>query len=131
MLYPLNTVCFVTGMWPSAVTLSPNTTGLDADEDLQDFFLQYEYTEWKVASNMAKYWAPIILFSGTCLNIISFMMYSTKTLSGSVTSFFFRVLAVADTLCLHMGLWQGWLRNIGVPNYTATSDASCRIYQYL
>ena len=77
------------------------------------------------------YFAPILLLIGTSGNILSFVVFSQPVLKHSPTAFYFRVLAVADTLALNIGLWPGWVWDaFGVRIYPIT-DVSCRIQVYL
>ena len=64
-------------------------------------------------------------------NILSFVVFSRPSLKHSATAFYFRILAIADTLALNFGLWPNWLRNcFGLHIYPIT-DTSCRIQTYL
>ena len=77
------------------------------------------------------YFAPILLLIGTSGNILSFVVFSQPVLKHSPTAFYFRVLAVADTLALNVGLWPDWMWDaFGIRIYPIT-DVSCRIQVYL
>ena len=77
------------------------------------------------------YFTPILLFLGTFGNILSFVVFSRPSLKHSATAFYFRILAIADTLALNFGLWPNWMRNcFGLHIYPIT-DTSCRIQIYL
>ena len=77
------------------------------------------------------YFAPILLLIGTSGNILSFVVFSRPVLKHSPTSFYFRVLAVADNLSLNVGLWPKWMWDaFGILIYPVT-DMSCRIQIYL
>ena len=77
------------------------------------------------------YITPILLLIGTAGNILSFLVFSRPALKHSATAFYFRVLAVTDTLALCNGLWPDWMRDaFGIHIYPMT-DVSCRIQTYL
>ena len=77
------------------------------------------------------YFTPLLLFVGTFGNILSFVVFSQPTLKHSTTAFYFRILAIADTLALNFGLWPNWMRDcFGIYIYPIT-DISCRIQIYL
>ena len=77
------------------------------------------------------YFAPILLFVGTLGNILSFVVFSRLALKQSATAFYFRVLAVADTLALNVGLWPNWMRDAFDIHIYPITDLSCRIQTYL
>ena len=77
------------------------------------------------------YFTPILLFVGTLGNIILFLVFSQPSLKHSTAAFYFRILAIADTLALNFGLWPNWMRDcFGIYIYPIT-DTSCRIQTYL
>ena len=77
------------------------------------------------------YFAPILLFTGTFGNILSFVVFSGPALKHSATAFYFRALAVADTLALNFGLWPNWMRDCFGIHVYPMNDAACRIQTYL
>ena len=77
------------------------------------------------------YFTPILLFVGTFGNIISFVVFSQPTLKHSTTAFYFRILAIADTLALNFGLWPNWMRDCFGKYIYPITDTSCRIQIYL
>ena len=77
------------------------------------------------------YFVPFLLFVGTLGNIMSFVIFSRTALRKSATAFYFRVLAVADTLALNVGLWPIWMRDAFDIHIYPITDVSCRIQTYL
>ena len=84
-----------------------------------------------VISFLKLYFVPILLFVGTLGNIMSFVVFSRTALRKSATAFYFRVLAVADTLALNVGLWPNWMRDAFDIHIYPITDVSCRIQTYL
>ena len=77
------------------------------------------------------YFAPFLLFSGTLGNILSLVVFSGPALKRSATAFYFRALAIADTLALNFGLWPNWMRDCFGIHVYPMNDAACRIQTYL
>ena len=122
----------------------PEYISLAADFNLtyNDSFLenttdgQYIYNEGtdtgdRIISFLRIYFAPILLFFGTLGNILSAVVFSRPALNKSATSFYFRVLAVADTLALNVGLWPNWMRDAFGVNIYPLTEAACRIQTYI
>ena len=64
-------------------------------------------------------------------NALSFVVFSRAALKHTAPAFYFRVMVVADTLAVNVGLWPDWLLNaFGIHIYPMT-DISCRIQFYL
>ena len=77
------------------------------------------------------YFTPFLLFVGSFGNMISFVVFSRLSLCESAPAFYIRVLAVADSLALNVGLWPNWMKNaFNKPLYPFT-DVTCRIQTYL
>ncbi len=70
----------------------------DLDRDI--IHLHRKVVESHLGLNLFKYVIPIIVILGILGNIMSFAVFSTRAMNESVSSIFFRVLAIADTLVL-------------------------------
>ena len=80
---------------------------------------------------LLRYVSPFLLVFGSLGNILSFVVFSRPSICNSAPAFYFRVLAVADTLALNVGLWPKWLKDaFGIRLYSYT-DVTCRIETYL
>ena len=77
------------------------------------------------------YLTPMLLFAGTIGNILSLVVFSRPALRASPTAFYFRVLAIADTLALNVGLWPNWMRDAFGVHLYPFSDTTCRAQIYL
>ena len=91
------------------------------DDDMSADFIKF----------LKLYFAPVLLLAGTLGNILSFVVFLRPALKPSATSFYFRMLAVADTLALNFGLWPNWLRDAFGIHVYPMNDAACRIQTYL
>ena len=120
-------------MTPDNVTWSVtmlNTVAMNAGEESYKWPYRAASSD-DIIAFLKLYITPILLFIGTAGNILSFVVFSRPALKHSVTALYFRVLAVADTLALNIGLWPNWMRDaFGVHIYPMT-DVSCRIQTYL
>ena len=111
-------------VWPSATLQFANATkgacmdsATGISKDIIDF--------------LCIYFAPFLLFVGSFGNILSFIVFSRASLCGSAVSFYFRALAVADTLALNVGLWPNWIKYAFDKRLYPLNDVVCRIQTYL
>ncbi len=106
-----------------------NSSATDLDREI----IKFEHFIFRSLLGYAlfKYVFPIIVIVGIFGNIMSFVVFSTKTMNGSVSSIFFRVLAMADilVLCLLSPLWCTILLFHQEPQNL--NFIACRIYPFL
>jgi len=84
------------------------------------------------ADTIMMYFPPIMLVFGTICNILVCTVFSRPL---TTTTFILVVLAITDTMALHMGIWVQWLkvlfRQMQIPNFMeARSDFTCKIFNY-
>ncbi len=116
------------------------TDGLtSSDELLESDYVDYyqlsncESTIWEfnLADDLYKYLSLIILILGTLGNIISFVVFSTKSMSGSVSSIFFRALAIIDTIFLITALLRYWIIAVFDYDIRLYHAVACKLHKYL
>lgn len=105
---------------------APVTTN-DENVDTEDPFP----LQGSVRHVVSLYLVPILLFSGTAGNILSFIIYSQPAFRKSITSFLFRILAIADTVALNYGLWNNWLGYMHGKSLFTETEAYCKVTIYL
>ena len=88
-------------------------------------------TEDDIIKFLTLYFAPFLLFFGTLGNLLSWIVFSQTSLCKSTTAFYFRILAIADTVALNVGLWPNWMRDAFELHLYQQTDAACRIQTYL
>lgn len=86
---------------------------------------------WTVEFLLKIYFTPLLLFAGTFGNLLSLVVFSRQKFRQSPTAFYFRVLAIADTLVLYVGLWPNWLRDAFDVHVFPITDAACGALVYL
>ncbi len=89
------------------------------------------YAESIIAKILWLYISPIIIFLGTTGNILSAIVMSRKKLRETITSFYFTLLAFADTLVLWTGLLRNWLRYTFSVEVRSFSTVSCKFHTFL
>ncbi len=80
---------------------------------------------------LVKYMSPIILILGFSGNILSFVVFSTKAMNGLVSSIFFRLLAVADTLLLCTLLPWLWIYVVWEYDFLDVNSVVCKFLSFL
>lgn len=65
--------------------------------------------EYFIAMTVFRYFPPFTIIIGTVTNIISFIVFSRPAMKMSVSSFYFRVLAIVDTLVLWTNVTGIWI----------------------
>lgn len=68
-----------------------------------------DFAEYRLARWLASYVSPLILFVGTCGNVLSFVVLRTRAFKGSSVAFTLSALAVVDTSVLYTSLLRQWL----------------------
>ncbi len=94
------------------------------DEQIENLWDHWEYT---LCLALLKYVPPIILLPGVSGNIMSFIVFSQRSMNQSVCSLFFRALAVVDTIFFTWTMVQYWLIgqfNVGIND---THVISCKV----
>ncbi len=81
--------------------------------------------ESQIEDALWRYVSPFIILIGIVGNVLSFLVMSRKTLQGSVTSLYLRVLAVVDSMVLITGLLRQWIRVLAV-DIRDTSVVICK-----
>ena len=110
---------------------SINGSGLENVTGTSSFSDEIDDIRYQIIDALKIYAPPVLLFFGTFGNMLSFLVFSQASLRKSAAAFYFRVLAVADTLALNVGLWPNWMRDaFGIYLWPST-DAACRIQIYL
>ncbi len=80
---------------------------------------------------LVKYMSPIILILGFSGNILSFVVFSTKAMNGLVSSIFFRLLAVADTLLVCTLLPWLWIYVVWEYDFLDVNSVVCKFLSFL
>ncbi len=99
-------------------------------------FLRYsecESTLWELhlGRSLIKYLSLVILVLGTFGNIMSFIVFSTKSMNGSVSSIFFRALAVVDTIFVLSAVIRYWIGVVFKYDIRTYHDIVCKIHKFL
>ncbi len=96
-------------------------------------YFDCESTLWErhLGRNLIRYLSLIIVILGTSGNIMSLIVFSTKSMSGSVSSIFFRILAIVDTIFLFSTLPRYWIIVIFRYDIRNYHDVICKIHPFL
>jgi len=86
--------------------------------------------EYKIAALIFKYYAPIQIIIALFGNTMIFLVFSRKTMRGSVTSFLFRVLAVADTYMILVACIPEVMLELGGTRPAYATDPQCKLHRY-
>ena len=84
----------------------------------------------KISAALWKYLPPFFLVWGTFSNILSFIVFTTKAMRASLTSFLFRVLSVIDLSMLYSHAWATTLLFIFDIDTFTLNDISCRTFAF-
>ena len=87
--------------------------------------------EYKIANIIYHYCPPILIIIALFGNSMTMLVFSRKTMRQSVTSFLFRVLAVADTFFVLVSMVPEALNELGHNPITYSTDLRCKIYTYV
>lgn len=87
--------------------------------------------ELKVANDIRVYAAWFILIPGLIGNTLSFIIYNRSTMSHTVTSVFFRALAIIDSCYLLLSLPRLWLIGVFDLDIQNVSTILCKVYPFL
>ena len=101
-----------------------DTTTIVSAEENEDPVI---YPETSAIEFLRKYPPPVLFIIAGFGNILSFCVFSQPALKGSVTSLYFRVLAIVDTMYVWLGtsvMFFGY--TLGIPNI-ARWDWSCKV----
>ena len=91
-----------------------------------------DYWELVLVRKLSLYVPPIIFGLGIIGNILSFIVFSTKSMRTSICSIFFRVLAVFDTAALIVGTCLGsWVIETFGFDVTNVSNFTCKVFSFL
>ena len=125
-----NTVSDLTSAIFKDIVVVTSANPVNGNENNSSALQRYP-TEEGIIQFLKLYFAPFLLFFGTLGNLLSWIVFSQTSLCKSTTAFYFRILAIADTMALNVGLWPNWMRDaFGLHLYPRT-DAACRIQTYL
>lgn len=116
------TLTFITTMAMKTGNGSANTTFSPEPENVS--------LETKIVQNLAYYYPLILLVCGCVGNILSFIVFSKKSLSSSGTALLFRVLAIMDSLVLNSALWADIVYRIGGVEWVFSTHAGCKAFAY-
>ena len=86
---------------------------------------------WHIAYTIRISVYPIIVMIGTLLNILSIYTFTRPTLLKKPISFLFIILAIVDTLSLHMGAFEQWIKLVTGSHLSTTNNLSCRVFGYI
>ncbi len=108
-------------------TINPNNS--DLDRDIINIYSLF----WKnhVSQVIYKYVCPIIVIVGILGNIMSFAVFSTRAMNGLVSSIFFRMLAIADTLFLCTFILMWFSEVVYYYQFQHSHIVACKIYYFL
>lgn len=84
-----------------------------------------------VETIMMTYMPPILLIIGTFGNALSFYVFWQPHMRKSLASWFFRILAVVDTLCLHYGILTFYLYHMFEYHIIPLSNLGCKVEHWL
>ncbi len=84
----------------------------------------------RISAALWKYLPLFFLVWGTISNILSFIVFSTKAMRNSLTSFLFRVLSVLDLSMLYSHSWAAMLYYIFRINTFTINDSTCSIFSF-
>ncbi len=108
------------------------TSELNTPDSLMEYYFKYyDYDtvmwEKRLGVNILTYACPILLIFGTLGNIMSFVVFNTISMSGSVSSIFFRALAIVDILYLHSSLPRLWANAVFQYDIRNVHVAFCKL----
>jgi len=84
--------------------------------------------EMSIADFLFVYPAMLFLIAGTIGNTLSFLVFSRKNMKSSVTSVFFRILAITDTLVLWSSVPVFFIAGAFHIDITASSSSACKFF---
>ena len=90
-----------------------------------------EAIEYKIAAVIFKYYSPIQLTIALFGNIMIILVFSRKSMRNTVTSFLFRVLAVADTFMVLVSLVPEAILELGNNSIAYSSTSRCKLHGYI
>ncbi len=108
-------------------TITTNATAMDGE----NINLYSIFWEIRLSSALHMYVIPIIVIVGIVRNIMSFVVFSTKTMNGSVSSIFFQVLAIVDTLILFTVFSFWFTKVVFHSDFLNLNIVACKIGQFL
>ena len=85
---------------------------------------------WEDYASFIVYLVPsaIILIVGTIGNILSFLVFNKKSMKQSVTSVYFRMLAISDTMVLYSGAGVGVVLTTSGVDLRTVSHSTCKFF---
>lgn len=110
------------------------TTDLDPTTETfskYDLLEDKERIEYTIADILFYYYGPVELSVGLFGNIMAFLVFSQRSLRSSITSFLFRVMAVADSCFILSTLLPESILEVGGNSVVYSSTARCRVEAYL
>ncbi len=108
-----------------------NTTESLKEYEYYYYFTYHDYNsvmwEKKLGFDLLAYVCPILLIFGTLGNMMSFVVFNTISMSGSVSSIFFRTLAIVDILYLYSSLPRIWVNAVFQYDIRNVHVAVCKL----
>lgn len=113
----------------SSVITSTNGTLMDSERPHARSFR--EFTEYKIALHLAKYFLPAIVFLGTLGNLLTFVVLIRKRMRKTSVNTYLLLLACADTGALYCSGFKTWLRLISGFELLHVSNFGCKFFIFL
>ena len=74
---------------------------------------------------------PILIVFGTCGNILSIVVLTVKSITGSTTGLYLLILTVSDLAVLYTGLLRQWIIYLFEFDVRQVSEIACKIHTWL
>ncbi len=114
-----------------SATMSATTFTYDRANTTNTILDITHFNELSIAKGLWSYMSMVYLVVGTIGNGLSFVLMSKTILNKSVTSFYLRALAVADTLVLYVGLLRQWIRVYYGVDVRGLSNWGCKLHIFM
>ena len=89
------------------------------------------YTEYQVAMVLVNYMFPVVIFTGTIGNVLSFFVLTRRRLRDTSVYIYLAILACADNGVLYLSAFKTWVRAVFNWELLHVSDFGCRFIMWL
>ena len=89
------------------------------------------YVEYQIAMIIVHYIFPLVIFTGTIGNILSFLVLMKRHLRDTSVYMYLIVLACADNAVLYLSAFKTWIRAMFDWELLHVSDIGCRVIMWL
>ena len=90
-----------------------------------------QYAEYRITKHILLYVPPILCICGIIGNVVSFVIWTRRSMRKFSTYFYLAVLAGADSSVLLVGLLRLWIGEITGHDIRNAHDVTCKIFTWL